>query len=61
MEAIVVQCGADCIAGDKLGNFNLTEIGVGSCIREVLKLDLPTLFLGGGSITTSQILFIAVS
>ena len=48
MDAIVVQCGADCIAGDKLGNFNLTEVGIGQCVRQILNSNLPTLFLGGG-------------
>jgi len=48
MEVIVVQCGADCLAGDKLGTFNLTEIGLGKCVLQILQSNLPTLFLGGG-------------
>jgi acetoin utilization deacetylase AcuC-like enzyme len=47
-EAIVVQCGADCLTGDPLGNSNLTEIALGECIKDILKYKLPTIFLGGG-------------
>ena len=49
-EVIVVQCGADCLAGDPLGTFNLTLQGIGNCINEIIKWDLPTLLLGGGRV-----------
>ena len=39
-EAVVVQCGADCLVGD----FNLTL----ACLRQVLDWGRPTLLLGGG-------------
>ncbi|KAL0280656.1 UNVERIFIED_CONTAM: hypothetical protein PYX00_001882 [Menopon gallinae] len=47
-ECIVVQCGADSVAGDPLGGFNLTPLGLGHCLRLILNKNLPTLVLGGG-------------
>ena len=47
-DAIVVQCGADCLATDPLGGFSLTPRGVARCISKIIKLFLPTLILGGG-------------
>lgn len=47
-DAVVVQCGADCLAGDKVGDFNLTPIALGKCVRTILNWKIPTLFLGGG-------------
>lgn len=46
--AIVVQCGADSLALDPLGGFNLTPAGIGKCLKTVLAARLPTLVLGGG-------------
>jgi histone deacetylase 8 len=48
--AVVVQCGADCINGDPAYAFNLTPRGIGLCIKKILAWDLPTLFLGGGTV-----------
>lgn len=47
--AIVLQCGADGLTGDKLGGFNLTLTAFGYCLRKVLGWKKPTLVLGGGS------------
>lgn len=47
-DACVVQCGADCIAGDPLGGANLIPENIGDCVREILRWHLPTIFLGGG-------------
>ena len=46
--AIVLQCGADGLTGDKLGGFNLTPELYGYCLRKVLDFKKPTLILGGG-------------
>ena len=48
--AIVVQCGADCLTGDPLGGFNLTPNGMEKCINLVTRYAQknPCLFLGGG-------------
>jgi acetoin utilization deacetylase AcuC-like enzyme len=47
-EVIVLQCGADSLAGDELGDFNLTSHGHGACIKKVLGLNIPVVLLGGG-------------
>uniref|UniRef100_A0A7S2TLG1 Histone deacetylase 8 n=1 Tax=Lotharella oceanica TaxID=641309 RepID=A0A7S2TLG1_9EUKA len=48
-KAVVMQCGCDSLAPDKLGGgFNLTSRGLASCLAKVLALNLPTLLLGGG-------------
>lgn len=46
--AIVLQCGADSLTGDRLGCFNLTLKGHGECVRFVKSFAKPTLILGGG-------------
>lgn len=46
--AIVLQCGADSLANDRLGCFNLTIKGHGKCVQYVKGFGLPTLVLGGG-------------
>lgn len=47
-DAVVLQCGADCLTGDPVGNFNLTPSALGYCVRNVLSWKIPTLVLGGG-------------
>ena len=47
-EAIVCQCGADGLANDPLGTFNLTPSAYARCIAIIQGYKLPTLFLGGG-------------
>jgi histone deacetylase 1/2 len=46
--AVVLQCGADSLTGDRLGCFNLTLKGHGECVRYVKSFGLPLLVLGGG-------------
>jgi len=46
--AIVLQCGADCLANDPLGGFNLTPCAIARCISKVMQFSRPTLVLGGG-------------
>ena len=46
--AIVLQCGADSLTGDRLGCFNLTVKGHGECVRYVKSFGVPLLVLGGG-------------
>lgn len=52
--AVVVQCGADSLAFDPLGGFNLSIEGLGLCVQRILKADLPTLFLGGGGYSAAN-------
>ena len=47
--AIVLQCGADSLTGDRLGCFNLSIDGHAECVRFVLAQRVPTLILGGGA------------
>jgi len=46
---VVVQCGADGLAGDPAGGFNLTPMGaLAECVKTVTEWTRPALFLGGG-------------
>lgn len=47
-EAIVLQCGADSLTGDRLGTFNLTTFGHSSCVDFVKSFKIPLMLLGGG-------------
>jgi len=46
--AVVLQCGADSLGGDKLEHFNLTIQGHGECVEFVKTFGIPMLVLGGG-------------
>ncbi|KRX43551.1 Histone deacetylase 1, partial [Trichinella murrelli] len=46
--AIVMQCGADSLAHDRLGCFNLSISGHGECVKFVRSLQIPLMLLGGG-------------
>ena len=52
---IVIQCGADGLSGDRLGCFNLSVSGHGSCLKYVKSLNLPLLVLGGGGYTLRNV------
>ncbi|KAL1458267.1 hypothetical protein WDU94_008429 [Cyamophila willieti] len=47
-ECLVIQCGADSLARDKLGDFNVSSATFESIISKLISWSLPTLFLGGG-------------
>lgn len=53
--AIVLQCGADSLAGDRLGCFSLSTKGHGECVKFVKDLNVPTLILGGGGYTLRNV------
>ncbi|XP_027200233.1 histone deacetylase 1 isoform X2 [Dermatophagoides pteronyssinus] len=53
--AIVLQCGADSLSGDRLGCFNLTLKGHGKCVEFVKKFNLPLLLVGGGGYTIRNV------
>lgn len=53
--AIVLQCGADSLAGDKLGCFNITMHGHANCVQFVRKLGIPFMLLGGGGYTVKNV------
>ncbi|KAH9385594.1 histone deacetylase 1/2 [Nematocida major] len=54
-EVIVLQCGADSLAGDRLGCFNLTHKGHAGCVEFVKSLNIPVMILGGGGYTVSNV------
>ncbi len=53
--AIVLQCGADSLANDRLGCFNLSIKGHGKCVDYVKKLGIPLMVLGGGGYTVRNV------
>ncbi|XP_060847855.1 histone deacetylase HDAC1-like isoform X2 [Rhopalosiphum padi] len=53
--AVVLQCGADSLTGDKLGCFNLTIKGHGKCVEFVKRYGLPLLMVGGGGYTIRNV------
>mmetsp|Transcript_10284 Transcript_10284/g.17891 ORF Transcript_10284/g.17891 Transcript_10284/m.17891 type:complete len:428 (+) Transcript_10284:176-1459(+) len=46
--AIVLQCGADSLSGDRLGCFNLSIKGHGEAVRFMKEFNVPMLVTGGG-------------
>ena len=53
--AVVLQCGADSLTGDRLGCFNLSLKGHAECVKFVKSFNLPTLVLGGGGYTIRNV------
>jgi histone deacetylase 1/2 len=53
--AIVLQCGTDSLSGDRLGCFNLSVKGHGSCVEYVKSFGIPMLCLGGGGYTLRNV------
>eukprot|EP00172_Hildenbrandia_rubra_P001536 Plantae.Rhodophyta-Hildenbrandia_rubra.ctg20996.p1 GENE.Plantae.Rhodophyta-Hildenbrandia_rubra.ctg20996~~Plantae.Rhodophyta-Hildenbrandia_rubra.ctg20996.p1 ORF type:complete len:648 (+),score=110.16 Plantae.Rhodophyta-Hildenbrandia_rubra.ctg20996:133-1944(+) len=53
--AVLLQCGADSLAGDRLGCFNLSLRGHGQCVDFFKKYDVPLLLLGGGGYTIRNV------
>ena len=47
-DAVVVQCGADGLAGDPCRLANLSSTGMARVVERVLGWNVPTLLLGGG-------------
>ncbi|GJJ06925.1 histone deacetylase (class I) Clr6 [Clathrus columnatus] len=53
--AVVLQCGADSLAGDKLGRFNISMDGHAMCVRHLRKSGIPLILLGGGGYTMKNV------
>ena len=47
-EALVVCCGADCLAGDPLSTMMLSNVALWRAVDQLLELGLPTVIVGGG-------------
>lgn len=52
---VVLQCGADSLAGDKLGCFNLSMRGHAACVSFLQSFGVPLLCLGGGGYTVRNV------
>lgn len=53
--AVVLQCGADSLAGDKLGCFNLSMRGHANCVEFVKSFGVPMMCVGGGGYTVRNV------
>ncbi|KAJ6539885.1 histone deacetylase RPD3 [Mycena vulgaris] len=53
--AVVLQCGADSLSGDKLGGFNLSLSGHAACVQFMREQNLPLILLGGGGYTVKNV------
>lgn len=53
--AVVLQCGADSLKGDRLGDFNLTLLGHGNCVKFLRSFNVPLILLGGGGYTVKNV------
>jgi histone deacetylase 1/2 len=53
--AILLQCGADSLVGDRLGCFNLSTYGHGQCVEFVKSLGKPMVVVGGGGYTKKNV------
>uniref|UniRef100_A0A915E3Q2 Histone deacetylase n=1 Tax=Ditylenchus dipsaci TaxID=166011 RepID=A0A915E3Q2_9BILA len=53
--AVVLQCGADSLNGDRLGPFNLTLRGHGACVKFFRDQNVPLMLLGGGGYTPRNV------
>ncbi len=53
--AIALQCGADSLAGDRLGRFNLQVQGHGACVEFCKRLGIPMIIFGGGGYTPRNV------
>ena len=51
----MLQCGADSLAGDRLGCFNLSSKGHADCVEFVRSFGVPVLVLGGGGYTIRNV------
>ena len=54
-KAIVLQCGADSLGGDRLGQFNINIRQHGECVSYIKKQRIPLLLLGGGGYTARNV------
>ncbi|XP_006647070.1 histone deacetylase 3-like isoform X2 [Oryza brachyantha] len=54
-DAVVLQCGADSLSGDRLGCFNLSGKGHAECVKYMRSFNVPLLLLGGGGYTIRNV------
>lgn len=54
-DVAVVQCGADSLAGDRLGELNLSVAAHGECLQFMRQHGIPLVLLGGGGYTIQNV------
>ncbi|XP_059640346.1 histone deacetylase 6 [Cornus florida] len=54
-DAVVLQCGADSLTGDRLGCFNLSVKGHADCLHFLRSFNVPLMVLGGGGYTIRNV------
>lgn len=54
-DVLVVQCGADSLAEDKLGCFNMSIKGHAKCLNYMKSFNVPMILLGGGGYTIENV------
>ncbi|KAJ6875687.1 hypothetical protein NC652_035152 [Populus alba x Populus x berolinensis] len=54
-DAVVLQCGADSLSGDRLGCFNLSVKGHADCLRFLRSYNVPLMVLGGVAILSGML------
>lgn len=54
-DVVVMQCGADSLAKDKLGHFNMSIKGHSDCIKHMMTYSTPMILLGGGGYTIENV------
>lgn len=55
LHALVLRCGADSLASDKLGSFNLSVKGHADCFLFLISFNVPLMVLGGGGYTMRNV------
>ncbi|KAL9275043.1 Histone deacetylase 19-like protein [Drosera capensis] len=58
--AVVLQCGADSLSGDRLGCFNLSIRGHAECVKYMRSFNVPLLLLGGGGYTIRNVALVSL-
>ena len=53
--AVVLQCGADSLGGDRLGGFNLNIRAHAECVRFTKSFGIPMMVVGGGGYTPRNV------
>jgi len=53
--AVLAQCGADSLSGDRLGCFNLSAWGHGAALNHIKSKGVPVLVTGGGGYTLRNV------
>ncbi|RUP43987.1 hypothetical protein BC936DRAFT_150108 [Jimgerdemannia flammicorona] len=53
--AVVVQCGADGLTGDPVGEWNVSAQSIANCVKRIVGQGKPVLLLGGGGYNSPNV------